>query len=300
MPLTLATFNVENLLEPRNDVERAAIGLKVAAVAQTLQSASADVAALQEVGPVSLARELATASSLAYGEPIAGTADNRGIRCLLLARLPVLHAQVHTAEALRFPSFRVGDPDPFAGRIPLRRGVVHAVVRAPTIGPVHVFVVHFKSRIAVPLRDPSGVPTAEETSQARAEGVARSLAWRAAEALHVRGLVDDVLRANPSAHVVVAGDMNDVPESPVIELLCGSGEGALTDCATRIDAPHRFSVLRAGRGQQIDYVLATARLFDRVTDARFFNEHLAQGDAESSGRATAGQSDHAALVVRFD
>ena len=49
------------------------------------------------------------------------------------------------------------------------------------------------------------------TSRAFAEGRLRSLVWRAAEALFVRGLVDDLLAADREGHIVVAGDLNDHP-----------------------------------------------------------------------------------------
>jgi endonuclease/exonuclease/phosphatase family metal-dependent hydrolase len=300
--LALATFNVKDLLEPQNEDDRALLPAKLDAIARVVRACDADVVGLQEVGPVELlAAVLARLVGSGYGEPVIGTADGRGIRCALLSRLPIVAAQVHTAAALSFPVFRAGDPEPFGDRIPLRRGVVHARVESPGIGPVDVMVVHFKSALPRPLRDADGVDVPAETPKARAEGRVRSLVSRAAEALYVRGLVDDVLAADPSAEVAVVGDLNDSPDSPVIRAMRGEGPGELFDCAAGIDAAARFSSIHAGVPGQIDHVLVTAGLYARLVDARFLNESLRDHGAfdPEKDRYLTVDSDHAPLVVRF-
>ncbi|HEY6459107.1 MAG TPA: endonuclease/exonuclease/phosphatase family protein, partial [Polyangiaceae bacterium] len=143
MAVTLATFNVKDLLEPRVDA-------KLDWIAAAIARCDADVVGLQEIGPPSLLEAVVEripphGSRGGYAASLVGTADARGIRCVLLSRLPLLHAHVHTTEALPFPVFRVGDPPPFGARIPLRRGVVHARVDAPGLGLLDVLVAHFKS-----------------------------------------------------------------------------------------------------------------------------------------------------------
>src|ERR1700733_7129725 len=114
MALSLATFNVKNLLEPRSDAERAVMPRKLDAIAEMLRACDADIVGLEEVGPPALLRAvMARLPGSGYGEPVVGTPDARGIRCALLSRVPILHARVETAEALPFPVFRVGDPEPF-------------------------------------------------------------------------------------------------------------------------------------------------------------------------------------------
>jgi endonuclease/exonuclease/phosphatase family metal-dependent hydrolase len=323
MPLRVATLNVLDLLEPHDDAERAVLPAKLDWIARTLRACDADVVGLQEVGPVELVRgivERIGGAAVGWGEPVMGTADQRGIRCALLSRLPVTGARVHTAEALDFPVFVRGDPPPFGRRIPLRRGVVQARVEAPGLGPVEVLVAHFKSPRPVPLRTASGAELEATTARARAEGVLRSLAWRASEALHVRGLVDAVLAERADAHVVVIGDLNDVPDSPALRAVRGEGPGAMLDCTAGVDPAARYSVLHGGRRAQIDHALATAGLYARLAAARFLNAELrdhagdrdrpaemppatgpAPGAATASARGLppAVDSDHAALVVGF-
>jgi endonuclease/exonuclease/phosphatase family metal-dependent hydrolase len=318
MGLTLATFNVKNLLEAQTEptaeqteptaepthgeTDRAVLPQKIAWIARKLHECDADVVGLQEIGPPALLdRVLAELPGAGYGKPILGTADGRGIRCALLSRLPVVDSQVHTAAALSFPVYREGDPPPFAERIPLRRGIVRARVRAPEVGAVDVLVVHFKSGHPVDLRDAAGVAVAPTTPRARAEGALRSLVWRAAEALHTRGIVDGLLSAEPLAHVAVVGDLNDVPGSTVVRTLQGDGDGALLDCAGRVPLDARFSAIHAGKRVQIDHVLATERLYARLSTARFHHADLREHPAlVGRDEPQTVDSDHAPFVTRFE
>jgi endonuclease/exonuclease/phosphatase family metal-dependent hydrolase len=270
-----------------------------------VRACDADVVGLQEIGPVDLLRAvLSRLEDCRYAEPVVGTADSRGIRCALLARIRIVSSGVHTADKLSFPVFRDGDPEPFGPRIPLRRGVVHARIEAPTIGDVDVFVVHFKSPLPVPLRDATGVEVEAATARDRGEGALRSLVWRCAEGLYTRGLVDEVLAQNPGAHVAVVGDLNDVAESPAVMVLRGDGqgEGDLFDCAAGVPPEVRFSAFHRGRALQIDHVLATRALHARRVGVRFLNADLRDhGEFHPGGpEPVTIDSDHAPLVVRFE
>jgi endonuclease/exonuclease/phosphatase family metal-dependent hydrolase len=311
MPLTLATFNVKNLLEPvappghapeAAAADRALLGEKVAWIARTLRECDADVVGFQEIGPPELLDAvLAEMPRAGYGRPILGTPDARGIRCALVSRAPVALSQVHTAEALDFPVYRAGDPPPFGRRIPLRRGVVHARVEASGLGPVDVLVAHFKSARPVPLRDASGREVLPASPREVAEGTLRSLVWRAAEALHVRGVVDALLASRPGSLVVAMGDFNDVPGSVVVRTVQGDGDGALLDCTARIPPEHRFSTIHAGALVQIDHLLACQTLYARLTAARFVNATLREHPVPLDGdEPPTVDSDHAPLVARFD
>jgi endonuclease/exonuclease/phosphatase family metal-dependent hydrolase len=303
MSLSLATFNVKNLLDPRDEAGRSLLPRKLDEIARMVRTCDADVVGLQEVGPVELLHEVTTRlPDCGYGEPIVGTPDSRGIRCALLARVRVVAAVVRTAEALSFPVFCAGDPEPFGTRIPLRRGIVHARVDAPGLGEVDVFVAHFKSPLPLALRDASGAEVEPSGPRERAEGVLRSLVWRAAESLYVRGLVDEVLAREPAAHVAVVGDLNDVPGSPMLRALRSEGAGELFDCAAVVAPDARFSILHRGRPTQIDHALATAGLHARLVGAHFLNAELRDHGVFDPERAElmTVDSDHAPLVVSFE
>jgi endonuclease/exonuclease/phosphatase family metal-dependent hydrolase len=307
MPLTLATFNVKNLLEPPEAaVGWAFLDQKIAWIVRMLAICDADVVGLQEVGGPALQARLDARlreSRAGYGAPIAGTADARGIRCAVLSRLPVVHAHVHTAGALPFPVFQQGDPPPFGQRVPLRRGILQVRVHAPQVGTLDTVVAHLKSPRPLALRDKEGRELPPNTPSERVEGTLRSLVWRAAEALEVRRIVDQRLAEDGRAHIVAMGDFNDVPDSPVLDVLQGEGgEGALLDCTSRVLAPARFSVLHMGRRLQLDHVLATEGLYSRLIDARFhaagLREHPPPGP--DGNEPPTVDSDHAPLVVRFE
>jgi endonuclease/exonuclease/phosphatase family metal-dependent hydrolase len=302
MGFSLATFNVKDLLEPRLDA-------KLDCVAGVLARADADVVALQEIGPPDLLDAVLDRLPQRgrYAAPIVGTADARGIRCALLSRLPVLAAQIRTATSLPFPAFRVGDAPPFGDRIPLRRGVVHARLDAPGGSPIHVLVAHFKSSIPVPLRDAEGREVPALTALARSEASVRSLAWRVAEALYVRSLVDEILAAEgDGARAAVAGDLNDGPASLVVRLVRGlagasveepATRGLLFDCAVGVEEARRFSTYHEQRPSQIDHVLATAPLHATLASARFLNEDLLLAKDRTVEVDVA--SDHAPLIATF-
>jgi endonuclease/exonuclease/phosphatase family metal-dependent hydrolase len=303
MPLTLATFNVKDLLEPGDEAARSTLVAKVAWIAGMLRACDADVIGLQEVGPPELLRAvLDHLDDRAYGEPVMGTPDKRGIRCALVSRLPIVSSRVHAAESLPFPVFQAGDPPPFGTRIPLRRGIVQARIDAPGLGAVDVLVAHFKSSRPVPARDSSGREVPATTAAMRSEATVRSQVWRAAEALHVRRLVDDLLSLEVEARVAVVGDLNDVPGSPVVRAVQspGGGPGELFDCAAGVDPSARFSAMHDGRRTQIDHILATSALHGHLRGARFLNAELREHAPVADGvTPSTVDSDHAPLVTRF-
>lgn len=294
--LSLATFNVKDLLPPASDAARAALPAKLDWVARTIRTVDADVIGLQEVGSAELLSAVAERlGSTAALHPVMGTTDARGIGCALLSRLPLLEARVHTADSLAFPVFVVGDAPPFGKRIPLRRGIVHARVDSP-LGPVDVLVAHFKSSRPVGVRDAANREVAPRTARESAEASLRSLVWRAAEALYVRGLVDEILATRPGARVAVVGDFNDLPDSAVLRCLRAEGPGALADCATGIDPARRFSCFHGDGRVQIDHVLASESLRAVLSGARFLNDALR---LHGKGDELSADSDHAPFLVRF-
>ena len=292
MPLTLSTFNVKDFFEPLKD--------KIEHIATRLEQANADVVGLQEVGPEEVLDALVRrVSPLGYAK-VVGTADKRGIRNALLSRLPVVSSRVHVAAELPFPRFGVNDRSPFGPRIPLRRGIVQARVQAPDLGDVDVIVVHFKSGRPVPLLDGAEMPILPVTEKEYAEGMLRAMASRASEALFVRGIVDGLLANDAAAKVAVVGDMNDVPGSLAVRIVCGR---SLVPCDLGIPQDLRWSILHNGNKQQLDHVLASRELSSRLSSAAFLNEglrdHSVLEGALDSGATITPDSDHAPLVVRF-
>jgi len=307
MGLRLATFNLKDFFLPRTDAERPIAEAKIANVARDLRRANADVVALQEVGAPELLDRLVgkELAELGYGTPVVGTEDRRGIRNAILSRLPILWSQVHTAKALPFPTFVEGDPDPFPARIPLRRGVVHVRVDAGgSLGEVDVMTAHFKSNLPAPRKSREGAPLPDTTLRGHGESAMRSLVSRAAEALYVRGLVDDVLNALPDHAICVMGDLNDTVDSLPVRLLCGidpMSRFLLRPIAPDIPEDRRFSCYHGGGPSLIDHLLLSERLHRARREITVLNETLRYHGPHVEGVTPLTEdSDHALVVASFE
>lgn len=303
MPLRIATFNLKDFFLPRSDAERSVAPRKFANIAANLRRANADVVALQEVGEEQqLERLVKDLADLGYGAPVVGTPDKRGIRVAILSRLPILWSQVHTQKVLPFPRFIEGDADPFADRIPLRRGIVHVRVESASLGEVDVMTAHFKSNLPVPQRTKDGREVEDVTPRGRAESAVRSLVQRAAEALYVRGLVDDVLHGSPDHAICVLGDLNDHFDSLPVRIVRGIGErskGILGAVAELMPAEQRYSCFHGKDKTLIDHVLVSERLFRAATHYEIFNEALRYHGPHIEPIAPSDDSDHALCVAEF-
>jgi endonuclease/exonuclease/phosphatase family metal-dependent hydrolase len=289
MGLVLATYNVLDLFD-------ASDGARIERLASRLRPHAPDVVALQEVGGEEAAAAFARALGAPY-EIVLGDADDRGIRCALLARHRVIEKNVLRAEHLPFPRFEREDPEPFASRIPLRRSIPDVVVDVPNFGRVRVLVVHFKSRRGKPMRNGAGVVEPRSTTEV-AELEARAVVWRSSEALFVRRAVDARLTADPRELLCVCGDFNDVPDSLPLRIVAGTAgtetdaprADALRSCADSIPASERVSVDHDGEPSAIDHALVSPRLAARFSSASYLR---------SPPPDPAATSDHAPLVVRF-
>jgi endonuclease/exonuclease/phosphatase family metal-dependent hydrolase len=303
MSCRIATFNLKDFFLPRNDAERSVAPGKLVNLADNLRRANADVVALQEVGEEQqLDRLVKAVPELGYGAPVVGTTDKRGIRCAILSRLPVQWSQVHTAKTLPFPRFIEGDADPFAERIPLRRGIVHVRVEAPEIGEIDVLTTHFKSNLPVRLRAKDGREIEDLTTRARAESAMRSLVQRAAEALFIRGLVDDLMKHSPDHAVCVLGDLNDHHDSLPVRILRGYGapsHDALRAAAELLPAEQRYSCFHGNEKTMIDHILVSERLFGFAKGYEIFNEGLRYHGPHVEPIAPTEDSDHALCVATF-
>ncbi len=295
MPLTLATFNVKDyFVSPRN---LAVLPAKAEEIAQQLSRADADVVALQEVGSEALLADvLARMPRGSEYEVVFGGADRRGIGNAILSRVPLAEREVLRAESLPFPVFRRGDPEPYAGRLPLRRAVVRVALRALGLH-IHVLCTHWKSKLPKAEEGPDGGELRWSGGLGRAEAELRSLIARSAEALFVRGIVERC--AQGGAEVVLMGDLNDGFDSVPVRIVRGSGfEPTLHPAAERAPAASRVSTLHRGAPEQIDHVLTTERLHARLGAATFFNEALRDHPFTPDAEPTV-DSDHALLCVRY-
>jgi endonuclease/exonuclease/phosphatase family metal-dependent hydrolase len=293
MALVLATFNVLDLFDASDPA-------RIERIAALLRPHAPDVVALQEVGGEPATSALNAALGGGF-EAVLGDADDRGIRCALLSRLPIVGQTVLRAPHLPFPRFHREDPEPFGTRIPLRRPIPEVTIESD-IGRIRVLVVHFKSRRGRPMLDETGTRIEAVTTVEVAAAEARAVAWRCAEALFVRGVVDDRLAKDPDDRLVVCGDFNDVSGSLPLRIVAGTAgtdvprADSLVSCAELIPIAERISVLHGGEPAAIDHALVSPALASRLERCAYDRSGLIDLGA---GTTAAYASDHAPLIVRF-
>ena len=304
MKLRLATFNLKDFFSARHQAENAVVEAKLSNVADSVRRAAADIIALQEVGSLELLDRLVKAvPELAYGPPVVGSEDRRGIRNVILSRLPVVWSQVHQAPSLPFPRFVEGDPEPFLDRIPLRRGIVHVRVAAGGLGEVDVLTAHFKSNLPAPLKTKDGKEVADTTPHAVGESAVRSLVQRAAEALFVRGLVDGIFASSPDHAICVMGDLNDTQESLPVRLVRGidtTSKHYLRAGAELVPEEGRYSCFHGAQESLIDHVLLSERLHRGLRHFEIHNENLRYHGPHIDDTPLTEDSDHALCLAELD
>ena len=82
---------------------------------------------------------------------------------------------------------------------------------------------------------------------------------RHAQAQSVNDFVDELLAADPSANVIVLGDINDFEFSETVDLLEGD---ILTTLMETLPKPERYSYVFEGNSQVLDQILVSANLLD--------------------------------------
>lgn len=89
-----------------------------------------------------------------------------------------------------------------------------------------------------------------------------SEAQRVAQARVINAFVADILAIEPSARVVVLGDLNDYPWSKPIQTLSGN---ELQNAMEQIPGSDRYTYIHEGNGQVLDHILVSNRLAKELT-----------------------------------
>jgi endonuclease/exonuclease/phosphatase family metal-dependent hydrolase len=198
----IATYNLENYLHQPLGTRPAKTEIGRDRVCDALQIAQPDVLAVQEIGgPQSLAElqaRLETAGlDLPHTEIVHGYDTN--IQVALLSRFPMTARRSHPKEyfLIRGRRYRT------------TRGILDVEITLPSTYRFTLLAVHLKSR-----RETGGVSQQDLREQ---------------EARVLRRIVDNHLRVDPEANLVVLGDFNDNPRSLTLRTVVGRGRTALLD-----------------------------------------------------------------------
>jgi len=141
--------------------------------------------------------------------------------------------------------------------------------------PVFVIANHFNSKGGdQPVHGRNQPPTRSSEVQ------------RGRQARVLRGFVDQLLRSDPLAAVVVAGDLNDFQFSPALRTLTAGG--ALTDRIDRLPGNERYSYVYEGGSQALDHILTSRAMWWVDYDVVHINAEFAEQ-----------ASDHDPQIIRY-
>jgi len=277
--LTIAAYNLENAFDvfdnPYTEDEGTDVKARWAfrSIARAIRATDADVIAISEVEnePVlrALVDEFLADQGYEHVTVMPGN-DGRGISLGLISRVPIRSVTSYRWQTLTLP----GDDR----RWRFARDLMHAKldVAGPDAEPLHVFVVHFKSKRSV-------------------KGDENAVAWRTAEATRTRRIVEKLLADDPDALAVVAGDFNANPGDPAMTALLSPGdEGSrpLTDAHAHLPADQRITYPSTRYPDTIfDYILVSPAMKRRYVEG--------SADIIRDPQLTRG-SDHLPVYASFE
>lgn len=199
----LATYNLENYIdkatESRRTIKSEAAKTKIR---ESIRALRPDVIALQEIGSTSALLELRGSLKrdgvdFPHWEQVTGFDTN--IHVAVLSRFPFAARYPHTNN-----TYLLG-----GRRFTVSRGILEVEIRPAPDYAFTLISAHLKSQ--------------------RQVAVADEAEMRLQEARIVREIVDKRLAANPSANIVVLGDLNSTWDSPSTKWLVGRGRNKLVD-----------------------------------------------------------------------
>lgn len=315
----VATWNLESFDERGPLPVEARLG----ALRPVLERLSADLLCLQEVGAqktsgaaprqLSLLDELVAGTRyegfhrFGAGLPGGGLSDVHNL--VLLSRLPfssaraVAHAVVPKPTLVRATA--PGEPLPLSWDRPL---LEISLALAP--GRVlHVIAAHLRAPLAAPLPGEKLSAFSWRRTSAWAEGFFAAGLKRTGQALEARLLVDARFDADPSALVLVMGDLNAELDQTPLRILRARAEDtgnpslagrALTPLTDLVPAPRRYSIFHEGRAQLVDHLLASKALAEAQESASILNEGLEDEFVAAQRGATTAGSFHAPVLAVLD
>jgi endonuclease/exonuclease/phosphatase family metal-dependent hydrolase len=246
--LVVATCNLLNLALPgrafypnHDPYDDAQYQRKIDWLGRTLARLGPDIAGVQEVWDEAALKAALARSGLRMAAAVAPGAEAgaQGTpRVGLISRWPIEDlysiAEFAAADAVDVPEI---------GRYArFERPVLHATVRTPAGLPLHLVVVHLKSKRPKYLQDDEGRALEDRDDPAiTARATLRSLLMRAAEAAALRRLVVGITSRTRDP-LVLMGDLNDGPHAVTTQMIAATQSVAFDRQARDTALYHAFDV----------------------------------------------------------
>jgi len=199
---TLATYNVENYLDRAAGTRPAKSAEARAKIRENIKAIQPDVIAFQEMGGTNALLELraslkADGLDFPHWEHVSGWDTN--IHVAVLSKFPIVARRPHTKDTYLVQG----------RRFHVSRGFAEVDIQVTSGYQFTLFVAHLKSKRVIAEADEAEM--------------------REQEALLLREKIDERLKTNPNANLVVVGDLNDTKDSKPVRALIGRGRTKLVD-----------------------------------------------------------------------
>ena len=276
---TVASYNVENYFLRPFGTRKAKPAISRAKVREAILKIQPDVLALQEIGRRAALDELLAglkAKGLSYPHIEWVQGPDPAIHLVVLSRFPFAARKSHpdVQYALDRQRFRVS------------RGFGEVTIRVDGNYKFTLLNAHLKSKRPVP-----------KANQAE---------MRLSEARELRRIIEERLKGDPNANLMVVGDLNDTQDQPPIRTLLGSKAPKLLDlrpCERNGDrTPHPQSAKFIPRGvawtsfywkedtcSRFDYLIASAGMNRELRREGVFVHAMADWGLASDHRLVVGE-----------
>ena len=241
---------------------------KIQQIMQVIRELNADVVTFQEIENHGILNEVVRdyLPDMGYKYIVVGqTNSGVGQQIGVISRKPIVSTTSYRYSELKLPD----DPRTWL----FARDLLKVTIQVTPEKTMDVYTVHFKSK-----RDSINDKN--------------SNAWRLAESMKTREIIADRLAKEPDAWVVLAGDFNDTPDSPVLRAFIGGEKPFLSDPHSGLPEEKRISYLRAPYRSIIDFTLLSPVLASRVVHAK-----TSVFAYETATPSNIGGSDHSPVVV---
>lgn len=315
MVLRVMTWNVENLFGPGGTygpADEDTYQAKLSALAAVINDHQPHIAAMQEIGGRQALAHLVDLLDGTWHIVVSQHPDSRRVRVGFISR----HTMQPVVDRADFPDELAPLQASDTGSVTTRmgRGALAVRIQPDSGRPVALVTCHLKSKLLTFPRPGFRRFTPRDEGE-RARYSAYALYRRAAEAVTVRHLVDQLLDGDGHHNgVIVAGDLNDETQAATTQILHGPPGSELgTHGAARPDqgdahrmwnlAPlisqnKRWSRIYRGRHELIDHIMVSHALHQQAEPVYTVGERdLVSIYDNPEQRRTARDSDHAPVIA---
>jgi endonuclease/exonuclease/phosphatase family metal-dependent hydrolase len=322
--MRLATFNLESLdLPPK---ARVPLEVRAEVLRPALERLRADILCLQEVNGqhvtgrgerslVALDQLLAGTHYADYARVATTGGKGRGVadvhNLVTLSRYPIVAHRELLHELVTPPLHRLKTAKPpsvDAQPIRFDRPILVTNIELPSGGPLAVINLHLRAPLAASVAGQKLEPFVWKSVAGWAEGYFLSAVRRAAQALELRLLLDQLFDVDAHGLMAVAGDFNAEDHEVPLRIIEGAEENtgnpalsgrSLVLLERALPEDRRWSVLHRGRLQMLDHILVNRMLHGCFRAIEVHNEALSDELIGYTRHVGASASSHAPVVAEF-